>query len=229
METTIDQLHREMSKNVLLSQGSIWLSEIPVIVNNLNGYLIETKRQTFHDKFLSHTLIFGKGKMCYVVQTIFPESNKQFENQSYQIIKSVVYKDVIPNSKNYSMHFAQYSFEFSESKNNVDYYQCGNNISISVEPFFTKGNTDPGVIFYNRMQRLPFSSIELTEKGVEEIEISSLAGLQAVVIAINKNGERIYVYQSLLTEGGKHYWILGIAQSETDVTRLVELVKTFKH
>jgi hypothetical protein len=227
-ETSIDLLHKEMSKDKLLSQGSLLQRDKPITVNGLKGYLVETKRQTFKENFLSHILIFGKENLCFVVQTIFPESDKQFEKQSRQLINSVVYKDIIPvYNKTYSMDFDKYSFELIESKNNVDRYQTGST-SISIEQFFTKGNTDTGTIFYSRMQRLPFSSTELGEKGIEEIIIDNLNCLHASIDAINENVEKVYLYMLLISNNDKLFQILGTCQSASQLSRIIEISKTFK-
>jgi len=223
-----------MSKDQLLAQGSILIKERSIRIHSFQGYIIEAKRQNFQDKFLVHTLLFGDDSTSYVVQSVFPESDKDFEIQSRRLLLEVAFKPVVPMRQNpYAMDLDMYQFEFAELKDGINFYKAltkgGETLWVSVDHFVTKGNAnDPVTIFYRRMQRLPYSSVQLDEEGIVNCEVNGLPGVHAKINAMDEAGNPVYLYQLLLNENEKYFLIQGISPSKEGVMVIRELTQTFR-
>ena len=233
IETSIDVVHRQMSKKELLGQGRVWISEEALTVSGFHGYLIKASKQTFASRMLEYTLAFGNNKITRVVQCIFPADGPLSTASMERTLLSTVFKPVVDIRKEpFSLAFKPHGFSFWKNVNGINYYKAvekgGGELFVMTDFFYQKNNSEPELLFLNRMQRLPYSSTRFDDKGIEEMEVDGLSGWRGTITARNDAEQAVYVYQVILQQQQHCFLLQGVSPTLDGIKTFHELFASFR-
>jgi hypothetical protein len=234
LEIPVDVVHKQMSQKVFAGQGWDLTEEEKISVNGMKGFLIKANRPTTKGRILKWTLIFDYNDTTNVVQCIFPDGNNLLKQDLERALFSVVFKPLVelPN-KTFELRYEQFGFSFWKVVNGINHYRNvkkgGIELTFASDHFLIKDlTTEPELIFYNKMKQMPFTSVKLTDTGMEAIEIDGLSGLQAILKTKNERNEIGHAYQVLINQEQNYFLLQGTSPTIEGLDTIIELVKTFK-
>ena len=228
LPTDFAELDKSFTKDALKSKGITLISKEKVKHNNSDASLIKVSQKGNGINYLKQILVFGEDSKTVIVNAVYPEKYKSFENEIYKSLLTVKYDDKQISdplsAAPFSINTDGTSYQFVKSMVNSLLFTGDGKlpsekglliVSASLGEFSAIDQKEFAV---ERFKKLP-NGTEAIIKKVENITISDMKGFE--IIAEGK--EKEMQYQVILFAPEKYYLIYG--EAKTDLEKNLEIFK----
>ncbi len=226
--------------DAMKTKGITLLSKETIDFNNAKGTLIYGSQAANGIIYLKQILLFGDKNGTVIVNGIYPEALKDIEPEIKNALLSTVYdasaKENLQDAVKFTLEIENTDFKLVKYMAGSALYSIDSKIPTE-KPIFIVNNSIMKIEVENkkkyseeRLKSMPGG--EQSEiKEINEVSIDGLKGYEIVADNKTKNGKLELVYQVMLFNDSKDYYlIVGKAQEEFEKNLKVfkKIAKSFK-
>jgi hypothetical protein len=235
----VQTLTESFTADALKAKGMTLISKQSIDLNNSKATLIKVSQQAGGTTYLKQILVFGDSKKTVLVNGIYPETNKNIEEQVKTSLLSTSYNE---SQKDNPLEAVKFKIDISGTQFKLAKFVSGSLIYTTDgqiptdKPTLIIGNSTEKVVTQNRKQycidrlkKLPRGDLNKV-KEINPIQIDNLHGFEIIAEGKNKDSKDELIYQVILFDSTDNYFIiLGMTSDEFENNLQVfkSLAKTF--
>lgn len=236
LPASYSELVKGFTKEALKTKGMELISKDNVKYNNSEATLYKVSQKANGLTYLKQILVYGNSAKTVMVNGIYPEQSKEYENEIITSLYSLKYDDKqIENpleSAKFSIDINGTDYIFVKSlAGSLLYSEDGQipsskGLIIVANSLGNKVSSDSKIYSIERLKKLP-NADNSTVKSIDKLKIYNLDGYETVAEGNNKQ----LIYQTILfTENNEYYLIVGETKVNKDKNLEIfkKVARTFK-
>jgi hypothetical protein len=229
----VQSLTESFTADALKAKGMILIDKQSIDFNNSKATLIKVSQQAGGTTYLKQILVFGDSKKTVLVNGIYPEANKNVEEQVKTSLLSISYNE---NQQDNPLDAVNFKVDISGTPFKLAKYVSGSLIYTTDgqiptdKPTLIIGNSIAKVVKPNqkqycidRLKKLPGGELNKV-KEINPIQIDNLKGFEIVAEGKSKDSKDELTYQVMLFDDADNYFII-IGKTSDELEKNLQVFK----
>lgn len=215
-----------VSAKQLSGQGLRLLEEKPLRFNNSEAFWVKASGFDGNEKFTKAFLVVGHEQTIFVVIGKWLSTDGALEKKIQTAMYSVGISKRNTATKiqePYELPYKDFGCSYTKSENHYNFYDCG---EVKVQTVhFLKPTISTEMVFFQKVQQLPFTSTKFDSKNMHEFSGVNFKGLMAGIIGLTESEEIGFASQFMLETPKGYFVIQALANDSTLLAPIAQLVK----